>query len=120
MVSSYHGWWSVIHILALSNFWLVIVLVASAIPLARNKVPPNRAYGIRISASFKSDAAWYKINSYAGKELILWAIPILFLGIIELFIPASQPIWLIVTLAIMPLVPLAVFLIRVIQYSQTA
>ncbi|MBX7157450.1 MAG: SdpI family protein [Verrucomicrobiae bacterium] len=56
------------------NFFLAVLILLIAIPLALKKISPNSLYGIRISKSLKSETNWYAINEYAGKQMIVWSI----------------------------------------------
>jgi SdpI/YhfL family protein len=59
------------------------------------KVPMNNAYGIRFKKSFESEELWYKINAYGGKLLIIWSIPLVFLGVATFFMPIEgRRIWI--------------------------
>jgi SdpI/YfhL protein family len=39
-------------------------------PLARRRVPPNRWYGVRLSATMANPAIWYEANAVCGDELV--------------------------------------------------
>lgn len=69
--------------------WTLIGLatIALAIPLVRGRVRRNAFYGVRFQQSFQSDDAWYAINRYGGKRLIVWAVPLVLVGIGCLFLP---------------------------------
>lgn len=77
-------------ILGLSNLLVGALTVLIAIPLVRRKVKMNRAYGIRIRAAFESEHNWYEINAYGGRQMILWAIPLVMLGIVTFFVPLQN------------------------------
>ncbi|WP_430338021.1 SdpI family protein [Rossellomorea vietnamensis] len=47
----------------------------------------NTYYGIRISKSFESDEAWFKINRYGALQIIVWSVLLFLIGIIVLFLP---------------------------------
>ncbi len=83
------------------------VIIAICIPLARGKIPPNRYYGMRFPESFASVDAWYAINRYGGRRMIVWAVPILVLGIAILFLPiaplmASLMVPVVIVLVLIP------------------
>lgn len=56
-------------------FWLCggsgVLMVVVAIPLWLRRVPPNRIYGARFSATLSDPYVWYEINALAGRELAL-------------------------------------------------
>ena len=51
------------------GFGLVLTLIS--VPLAQGRVPMNRLYGIRIPEAFASEQAWYRINAYGGRVLLV-------------------------------------------------
>ena len=53
-----------------------------AIPLVLGKIPPNRWYGIRFPAAYKSPENWYKINRFGGWVIIVWSIGVVGEGLI--------------------------------------
>lgn len=75
-------------LLGLSNIFVGIVIIAISIPLVLEKVPMNPVYGVRFKKSYESKENWYKINKYGGKQLILWSIPLLIIGVVTLFFPS--------------------------------
>lgn len=66
---------------ALINIGVALLLAGLSIPLIMRKVPMNSIYGVRFPQSFKSSDAWYEINEYGGKALLISSIPILLSGI---------------------------------------
>lgn len=77
-------------VLALGNLLTGIVLIAISTPLVKRRIGPNQWYGFRISKAFQSNELWYDINEYGGRQLIIWAIPMIITGVACLFIPLSQ------------------------------
>jgi uncharacterized membrane protein len=73
--------------IALINIGIAILIGGLSIPLIRRKVPMNHFYGVRFPQSFKSEKAWYEINEYGGRLLLLWSVPILLIGIYGLLRP---------------------------------
>ena len=74
-------------ILGTSLVAMAAVMVLLGIPLLKRKIPMNRWYGARFKKSFESEENWYRINAYSAKQLIIWSIPILIMGIVTLFLP---------------------------------
>jgi hypothetical protein len=77
-------------VLALGNIVAGIVLIAVSVPLIKRSIGPNPWYGFRISKAFQSKELWYDINEYGGRQLVIWAIPMILAGIVGLFIPMGQ------------------------------
>lgn len=50
-----------------------VITAIVSVPMIRKKVKMNDWYGIRIRASFESEAAWYEINEYGGRLLLAWS-----------------------------------------------
>jgi uncharacterized membrane protein len=67
-----------------------IITIALAVPLVRGRVGRNGFYGVRFPQSFQSDEAWFAINRFGGRRLILWSIPMIGLGVAAFFI-SLQP-----------------------------
>ena len=74
-------------ILGTSLVGLAVVMILLGLPLLMRKIPMNRWYGARFKKSFESEENWYRINAYSAKQLILWSIPLLLLGVVTLFLP---------------------------------
>jgi uncharacterized membrane protein len=64
-----------------------LLFVGLSLPLYLKKVQMNYLYGVRFQNSFQSDEAWYEINRYGGKQLMIWSLPMLIMGVIILFLP---------------------------------
>ncbi|MCB1232515.1 MAG: SdpI family protein [Verrucomicrobiae bacterium] len=59
-----------------------------SLPLIWRKVPMNRLYGVRFPQSFRSDEAWYAINAYGGKVLLVASILIVGAAVYGLLFPS--------------------------------
>ncbi|MEM1443919.1 MAG: SdpI family protein [Verrucomicrobiota bacterium] len=70
-----------IAILCLSTGFLCGVL---CLPLITKGVGPNPTYGFRIKEAFQSDEAWFAINAYGGKWMLIWSLVIVALGLLFL------------------------------------
>jgi uncharacterized membrane protein len=72
--------------------WTIIglIIIGLAIPLVRGQVGRNGLYGVRFPQSFQSDDAWYAINRFGGKRLIIWAVPLMLVGIVCFFRPLQH------------------------------
>jgi hypothetical protein len=85
------------------NIGLGLLLIGFAVfciclvmPLYLGKIGMNYWYGVRFSRSYESDEAWYKINKYGAKVMMIWSILPLLLGIIVLFLPPLKEHWSII------------------------
>jgi hypothetical protein len=57
-------------------------------------IPMNRAYGIRISKAFSSDANWYAINAFGGKLLCAYGLAVMGFGVLARdWAPPPTSIW---------------------------
>lgn len=61
---------------------LIFILVS--VPLVQRKIPMNRLYGFRFAKSYASDANWYRINAYGGRQMIRWSVVLIFAGVVTL------------------------------------
>ena len=81
-------------ILGTSLVGLAVVMILLGLPLLMRKIPMNRWYGARFKKSFESEENWYRINAYSAKQLILWSLPLMIIGMATLFLPlAEHPGW---------------------------
>ena len=102
-----------IKIIGVSNIMVGLLVMAISIPLVYNKVPMNQIYGIRFKQSFESQEKWYKINAYGGRQLIVWSIPLILLGVATFFLPlAGKSFWF----AVIACAPLIYLVPTVISY----
>ena len=63
-----------------------VVVILICIPLYLGKVKRNCVYGFRIQKAFESEHNWYQINRYGAKILMIWALLLMAVGIICLFV----------------------------------
>lgn len=70
-------------------FMVGIVLCISGVPLALRMLKPNKWFGVRTRRTLESSSRWYAINEFAGKQLIVWGLVLigvgLLFGIFQLF-----------------------------------
>ena len=104
--------------LGISNVFVGIMFIAISIPLVKRKVSMNKVYGVRIKKAFESEDDWYKINAYGGKQLILWSLPIILLGIATCFIPLEGNGAMITSIACAPGIILIPAIIAILRYAK--
>ena len=90
--------------LGISNIFIGSIFILISIPLVRRKIPMNSLYGIRFEKSFDSEENWYKINAYGGKQLIIWSVPLLILGVATFFISLNGKPGMVTLIACAPLI----------------
>ena len=93
-------------ILGISNIFVGLICIALAIPLRAGKVRRNALYGVRFPKSLASDEAWYAINRFGATRLIVWAVPLILLGVVTFFLPLDPSGWLLWVVALAPLIVL--------------
>ncbi|MFO0909692.1 MAG: SdpI family protein [Isosphaeraceae bacterium] len=75
-------------------FWLYIVmsvgLIALAIPLLLEKVPPNPLYGFRVRTTLENVDIWYATNRYSAGWLIASGIAMIVAAIGLRFVPGLR------------------------------
>lgn len=49
-----------------------LLTMAIARPLILRRVPPNRIYGVRFSATYADEWVWYEANEASGRDLTKW------------------------------------------------
>lgn len=74
-------------LLGLVNIGCAALFVGISVPLIQRRVGRNALYGVRLPQSFQSDAHWYAINEYGGRQLALWSLPIAVVGCVCLLVP---------------------------------
>jgi hypothetical protein len=77
-------------IFGIINIACALLIIGISIPLVKHKIKMNYLYGIRIKKSFESEDSWYKINEYGGKQLIIWSIPMILVGLICFFVHIDE------------------------------
>jgi hypothetical protein len=72
--------------------WLIIgsLCMILGIPLLRGQIRRNPNYGARFRESFESDEAWFAINRFAGRQAIIWSLPLFAIGTVSLFLPLQN------------------------------
>ncbi len=78
-------------VFGLTDIACALMIIGVSIPLVKRKIKMNRWYGVRLKKSFESDENWYEINAYGGRQLIIWSLALIAVGIILLFIPLDDP-----------------------------
>ena len=103
--------------LGFANIIIGLIMIVLSIPLKKGLIKMNVFYGVRIPKSFDSEENWYKINKYGANRLILWAFPIIVIGLIAFFIPFNENE---VFLWIFSLAPLIVLIptVEIILYAR--
>jgi uncharacterized membrane protein len=89
-----------------ASCWTItgLLIIAFAIPLVGGRIAPNQMYGIRLPQAFESEEAWYAINRFGGKRLIVWAVPLILVGLGCFFVPLQQNIGLTLFVGFAPLI----------------
>jgi hypothetical protein len=76
--------------LAISNISCGILFIGVSLPLLKRKIKRNGLYGFRIPKAFDSEENWLTINAYGAKQLVIWSLPIILIGILCLFMPIDD------------------------------
>ena len=77
-------------IFGITNIASGILFILISIPLVMKKIPMNRLYGFRIQKAFSSDDNWYNINQYGGRQMILWSMPLIVIGLSYFIFPIQE------------------------------
>jgi hypothetical protein len=100
-------------------FVLCGVLVgALCVPLALGRVPMNRYYGIRVLRSYRSDADWYAINRYGGRQMLSYAVLVAAVGVGVLFMPLRAGTLWFGAIALAPLLLLVPPLVSIFRFAR--
>lgn len=98
-----------------------LLFILLALPLVQKKVPPNGLYGFRISKALDSEANWYAVNAYGGRQLINWSVLLLVIGGLYFIFPVQthQDRLLNVLLAVAPiLISVTVAVAKTVIYAK--
>ena len=99
----------------ITDMVISVLLIVVAVPLLKNRVAPNGAYGVRIPKSLASPENWYVINRYGAKQLILWSGASLLAAIVGFFLPieeASPLFWAYIFLPVVAALPACLLTLR--------
>jgi uncharacterized membrane protein len=69
-----------------------VILVLVAVPMIRRRVPPNRLYGLRVSATYADEWVWYEANAASGRDMLLLGVLQLAVAIVGLLFLRQLPI----------------------------
>lgn len=95
-------------ILGLIGIAVSALVIGIALPMIRGRVPMNHSFGVRYAAAFRSDRNWYELNTYGGKVLCAWTLPLLLISGYGFFVApvdaeGYEHVWLAVALLFGPL-----------------
>ena len=95
-----------------------LLCIAVSLPLIRGKIGRNSIYGIRLPQSFQSDEAWFAINRFGGKRIVIWSVPMVAVGIVCLFLPLQSHTALTLVLGFAPVVFLLIPVFESWRFAQ--
>jgi uncharacterized membrane protein len=64
------------------------LFVVLGIPLAAERIPPNRLYGYRTSATLSDRSLWYRVNRATGIDLVAGGLVLIAAGYL---LPPNSP-----------------------------
>lgn len=105
-------------ILGFVNIFTGMLIIALSIPLLKGKIKMNSLYGVRFAKSFTSESHWYKINHYGAKQMILWAVFIVLIGIVAFFLPLQEKSPLTFALAFAPVLLVLIPCVQSYRYAK--
>ena len=100
--------------------WIAVglITIGLAIPLLQGKVGRNALYGVRFKQSFQSDDAWFAINRYGAKRMMIWALPMVVTGIATLLVPLQTHPFLALLVGLAPLLFILVPVLDTWQFAR--
>lgn len=63
-----------------------VLIIGLGIPLAAEKIGPNRWWGLRVAKTLSNNEVWYEANKVLGYDLVLAGAAILVISILLIFI----------------------------------
>lgn len=97
--------------------FVAVVLVLVCIPLVRGRAGMNKTYGVRLAKAFESDANWYTLNKFGGKQIILCSVGVVLSGILFVFMRPAPSAWGFWVLILAPLWLLFIALWRIRSFA---
>lgn len=95
-----------------------LACIALAVPLVRGRIGRNGVYGVRFPQSLQSDEAWFAINRFGGKRLIVWAVPLIVVGVVSFFLPLKSHPALALLLGFGPIVFILIPLVESYRFAR--
>jgi uncharacterized membrane protein len=65
-----------------------VIVAAAAVPLMLRLIPQNPVYGLRTERTLTQQSAWFEVNAFGGRALLIAA------GVAALLIMVYQGTWL--------------------------
>ncbi len=62
---------------------VAVALFAASVPLAAQKIPPNRLYGFRTPRTVGDDRVWYPVNKVAGRNGLVTSMAVGLVGVLS-------------------------------------
>jgi hypothetical protein len=106
--------------LGLSSIVSGVLVFLLSLPLLKDKIGPNRWYGVRIRKAFESRENWFKLQRFGARKLILWSGVLVACGAVALLVPfnANQTVPLL-AFSFAPLIVLLVLFLQILRYAKT-
>lgn len=100
--------------------WILAGLVCAglSIPLLQGKIGRNRLYGARFQQSLASDESWLTINRFAGRQGLIWSLPLVAIGLATLFLPLAAHPSIAIAIAFAPLIVIFIPVIATWRFAQ--
>jgi len=92
-----------------------VLLVVVSIPLVQRKIPRNGWYGVRLPLTLRDDQAWYDINAYAGRRMVVLGAVEVICGLVFSFLRLSLDAYSILLLVAF-VIPMTVIMIQTVAY----
>lgn len=64
-----------------------VLMIVLALPMLRDKVPPNPWYGFRVPSTLSDPVVWYKANRYMARWLLVTGIITVIATVALYFVP---------------------------------
>ncbi|MBI0583499.1 MAG: SdpI family protein [Methanomassiliicoccus sp.] len=95
-----------------------LLLIGLSVPLIRGKVAMNHVYGVRVRQAFVSEEAWYDINRYGGRQLLVGGILITVIGAAAVFVDMNEDVGALLLFTLLPLAVILTAAARSVLYAR--
>ena len=106
--------------LGLTHIATGVLVILLCLPLLKDKIGPNRFYGVRIKKAFESREHWFKLQRFGAWQLIVWGGVLAVCGIVALIVPFNRDQGVLYPLfSLAPICLIIIPLIQTFRYAKT-
>ncbi len=101
-----------------ANLIVGAVCILLCLPLLFGLVPPNKWYGVRFPAAYKSRENWYRINRFGAIVVLMFGAVVLLIGSLPMLLNWQPTFPESILLMMSPLFLLLIVVLSIMLYSR--